>query len=709
MALQLSTRLGLRLAVEGCGHGKLHDIYAQVQKAAEVKGWNGVDLLIIGGDFQAVRNSHDMACMAVPSKYKKIGDFQEYYSGARVAPYLTVFVGGNHEASNHLFELYYGGWVAPKIYYLGAANVIRCGPLRIAGMSGIWKGYDYRRQHFERLPYDFDAMRSIYHVREIDVRKLLQVRTQVDIGISHDWPQGIEWTGDYDDLFRRKPFFVEDAESGKLGSPAARYVLDRLRPAHWFSAHLHTKYVSKLEHTVYTAPRVVNTHQLNSPPQQSQARDPALNPEPEESLDGLIDEPVKEPDVVSSELETSPGTKSDKSHCPPQGDEQERLSAWKGFYEVASKREAEENAEFLKAADEFRRRVDAGEVEKPRSQIDYQVTWKKVVTDDGLSREVTDVIRTNTGSGESQMQGEGSSSAVKNADEIDIDIDSGSEVPEEPHDLADISSSEQKLTAKPEFAAAPDQTQVDGVSDELRSQLPASFQRPNNTESNAIVVEDFPEGITNKTTEFLALDKCEPRKHFLELLEVFPLSESDEGCDERPYQLRYDKEWLAITRVFAEEFEVGNKQAPIPPDKGTAFYKPKIIAAEAWVEEHLVKKGKMIVPQNFTITAPVYDPSVPVTIRQQPFEYVNPQTVQFCEMLGIENKFQLSEEKKREQEEAILQANERCGSENGSSRGQGGGFRGSWRGGRGNRGSRHAGGRGGRGWHGGRGRGRGGP
>ena len=42
-----------------------------------------------------------------------------YYSGEKTAPVLTVFIGGNHEASNYLQELPYGGWVAPKIYYLG--------------------------------------------------------------------------------------------------------------------------------------------------------------------------------------------------------------------------------------------------------------------------------------------------------------------------------------------------------------------------------------------------------------------------------------------------------------------------------------------------------------------------------------------------------------------------------------------------------------
>ena len=78
----------------------------------------------------------------MPSKYYAMHDFHEYYSGLRTAPYLTIFIGGNHEASNYMWELYYGGWAAPKIYYMGAANVIRLGPLRIAGLSGIWKGYN---------------------------------------------------------------------------------------------------------------------------------------------------------------------------------------------------------------------------------------------------------------------------------------------------------------------------------------------------------------------------------------------------------------------------------------------------------------------------------------------------------------------------------------------------------------------------------------
>ena len=40
--------------------------------------------------------------------------FYKYYSGEKAAPVLTIVVGGNHEASNHMWELYYGGWLVER-------------------------------------------------------------------------------------------------------------------------------------------------------------------------------------------------------------------------------------------------------------------------------------------------------------------------------------------------------------------------------------------------------------------------------------------------------------------------------------------------------------------------------------------------------------------------------------------------------------------
>jgi lariat debranching enzyme len=43
----------------------------------------------------------------MPEKYRRLGDFASYYNGNKRAPVLTIFIGGNHEASNYLHELYF--------------------------------------------------------------------------------------------------------------------------------------------------------------------------------------------------------------------------------------------------------------------------------------------------------------------------------------------------------------------------------------------------------------------------------------------------------------------------------------------------------------------------------------------------------------------------------------------------------------------------
>lgn len=182
-----------------------------------------------------------------------MGDFHQYYSGKKRAPVLTLVIGGNHEASSYFSELHYGGWLAPNIYYLGEVNVLRYGPFRIAGLSGIFKRSDYHKPHTERLPYDWNEIRSIFHVRECDVAKLLQVRSPVDVGLSHDWPRRIEWFGDYKRLFAERPHFFDSAKMDNLGSAPAEEVMNHVRPRYWFSGHMHIKYSATVQHKDKTA------------------------------------------------------------------------------------------------------------------------------------------------------------------------------------------------------------------------------------------------------------------------------------------------------------------------------------------------------------------------------------------------------------------------------------------------------------------------
>jgi lariat debranching enzyme len=525
-----------------------------------------------------VRNASDLTVMSCPVKFREIGDFHHYYSGEKKAPYLTIFIGGNHEASSHLWELFYGGWAAPNIFYMGAANVVRLGGVRIAGMSGIWKGYNFRKPHHERLPYSQDDIRSFYHIREYDVRKLLQLRTQVDIGISHDWPTAIEKLGNERELYRMKPDFEQESRDGSLGSKPAAWVMDRLRPPYWFAAHMHCRFAA------------VKTFE---------------------------DAPI-----IAGPKCASPSSKA----C------------------------ITENS---------------------------SVPGESIVT--------------------------------RNEDEIDLDVDEDDEDEDEagvllkPNGVPAPENHDKLFLDKDNVAFEPESS----VSSDLRAQLPAAFARPVIPSSHTQAGQPVPPGITNKTVRFLALDKCLPGRKFLQLLEIAPHSISEESThllsEANPRlkpKFEYDPEWLAITRVFAPDLVLGNKFATLPHDLGEAQYLSLIQKEEAWVEENIVKKGMLTIPENFELTAPPFIVGSPEIVSEGPVEYSNPQMQQFCDLVGIENKFFATDEERKDRMKNGPPPTEerRDGGFGGQGRGRGrGGDRG--RGGRGRgRGGRGGGGRGGRRW-----------
>ena len=270
----------INIAVEGCCHGELEIIYDRLLDYEQEQGTK-IDLLICCGDFQSIRNELDYLSCSIPPKYQKLGTFCKYYgsssssssssttstSTTRMAPIPTIFIGGNHEAMQPLRELYYGGYVAPNIYYLGSAGCIQYRGIRIGGISGIYKAHDYTKGHCETIPYGLvnrNDLKSAYHVRTVDIArmKLLQPqpthaqnttttqrpRNRFDIVVSHDWPCGIEQHGNTAQLIRKKPFFKQEIHNNDLGSPPNREVLDRVQPKYWFAAHLHVKFHASVIH-----------------------------------------------------------------------------------------------------------------------------------------------------------------------------------------------------------------------------------------------------------------------------------------------------------------------------------------------------------------------------------------------------------------------------------------------------------------------------
>lgn len=410
--------------------------------------------------------------------------------------------------------------MASNIYYMGVANVVRLGPVRIAGMSGIWKGYNFNKTHHERLPYNQDDIKSIYHVREPDVRKLLQIRTQVDIGISHDWPRAVEKYGDERDLFRMKPDFEQESKNGTLGNLAATYVMDRLRPPYWFAAHMHCR---------FAATRIYR--------------------------DDIRPQEAAQASLASTGL------------------------------------------------------------------VDIRVEALSAVESNGMS----------------------AMAPTHNVDEIDLDMeDDDPPVPIVKNEEHSIINSMSHAGTKGISLKASD------VPEDLRAQLPAAFLKPTAPPKRLSPGQPCPPTITNKTVRFLALDKCLPGRKFLQLLDILPpsLSQPSPSSSGPRYHLEYDPEWLAITRVFAPTLVLGDRNAKPSPDLGEEHYRPLIEAEEAWVDEHIVKAGKLTIPENFTITAPVHIIGTPESVQFGPQEYNNPQMAAFCELLGIENKFFATVEEK---------------------------------------------------------------
>ena len=274
---------------------------------------------------------------------------------------------------------------------------------------------------------------------------------------------------------------------------------------------------------------------------------------------------------------------------------------------------------------------------------------------------------------------------LANAEEIDLEL----EEDDTPAPVANVAAGQGldgvkvSLTGPSEPSTLPE---IPTVSADLRAQLPAAFARPS-AQSHDLPQNhtSVPPGVTNRTTRFLALDKCLPNRDFLQLLAI-PSLTSDWSDVQRPVRLEYDKEWLAITRVLAQDLVLGDINARPAADKGEDHYRPLIEAEEEWVEQNLVQAGRMMVPENFEITAPVYDPSRGLQVDAAPLEYSNNQTRVFCHKLQIPNPFKLSDEERERRMQAGPRPEELRrdvafqGGERG--RGRGGGFgRGGGRGG----------------------------
>jgi len=122
---------------------------------------------------------------------------------------------------------------------MGYSGVVNFGGARIGGFSGIFKSYDFFKGHFEKPPYDQNTSRSAFHVKQYELWKLQQVRGNLDVLMSHDWPDGITKFGDEADLLQQKPFYAPQIDDGSLGCKYYTELMKQHKPKWWLSGHMH--------------------------------------------------------------------------------------------------------------------------------------------------------------------------------------------------------------------------------------------------------------------------------------------------------------------------------------------------------------------------------------------------------------------------------------------------------------------------------------
>ena len=120
--------------------------------------------------------------------------------------------------------------------------------IRIAGLSGIYKNQDHYKGHYEIPPFNTHTQHSVYHVRNLEIHRLSQIKMPIDIMLTHDWPTGITNYGNCNELLRIKPYFEEEIQNNSLGSPENEKLLKILKPKYWFAAHLHVKFAALYKH-----------------------------------------------------------------------------------------------------------------------------------------------------------------------------------------------------------------------------------------------------------------------------------------------------------------------------------------------------------------------------------------------------------------------------------------------------------------------------
>ncbi|WP_045054629.1 metallophosphoesterase [Aliterella atlantica] len=224
-------------AAVGDVHGHMYAMLGLLQ-AWESRDRQKLAFVLQVGDFEPHRQQADLATMDAPNRYRKLGEFSDFYSKKAEFPWQIYFIGGNHEPYGFLDLMPAGGEVTKNCYYLGRVGFCELAGLKIVGLSGIYRENLFL--HTARPDIAQIGSRSnkdYIGFIQSDIDRALDFQS-ADILMLHEWSTDTIAADDIESFQQWLPSLKYEV----LGNEYARMLIEFLQPKLVLCGHMHKSY-----------------------------------------------------------------------------------------------------------------------------------------------------------------------------------------------------------------------------------------------------------------------------------------------------------------------------------------------------------------------------------------------------------------------------------------------------------------------------------
>lgn len=232
--------MSLIIAMVGDVHGLHHTMVRTLTKWSR-RTKTPIDLVLQVGDFEPHRHQTDLRSMSAPSKYKRVGDFPDFYEGRAQYPWPVYFIGGNHEPYGWLDHYPDGFELMDNCHYLGRSGVREVMGLRVGFLTGIFEPSTHEKMRPPVEIIEHQSNRAYIDFKQYEVDQLLeQADAGIDILLVHDWPRGL--------IHHQLWAMVRDhthRQTTEPGNEGAQLVVELLEPQVIAAGHMHMRLIDE--------------------------------------------------------------------------------------------------------------------------------------------------------------------------------------------------------------------------------------------------------------------------------------------------------------------------------------------------------------------------------------------------------------------------------------------------------------------------------